>query len=149
MHGARLWKRSATVAAGPVFNFILSIVVFAGIFMAQGRAIETPTIGELRDLPAMTGEQREALDYLEEVAADPSMHVTFRQQPGDIVFMNNWITFHRRNAFEDYEDLESRRHILRVWLSMPNSRPIDPMFAGNYGATEAGAIRGGMPASGS
>ena len=35
----------------------------------------------------------------------------------------------------------------RVWLSMPNSRPIDPMFAGNYGATEAGAIRGGMQAA--
>ncbi|NCU21685.1 RIP metalloprotease, partial [Candidatus Falkowbacteria bacterium] len=27
MHGAPLWARAATVAAGPVFNFILSILV--------------------------------------------------------------------------------------------------------------------------
>jgi hypothetical protein len=98
------------------------------------------------DLPEMTSVQREALDFLEEVAAEPAMHVTFRQQPGDIVFMNNWLTLHRRTEFEDHDDHELRRHILRVWLSMPNSRPIDPLFAGNYGATEAGAIRGGMRA---
>ena len=30
MPGAPLWARAATVAAGPVFNFILSILVFAG-----------------------------------------------------------------------------------------------------------------------
>ncbi len=98
------------------------------------------------DLPAMTEAQREALDFLEQVAAEPAMHVTFRQQPGDIVFMNNWLTLHRRTEFEDQEDPRLRRHILRVWLSMPNSRAIDPLFAGNYGATEAGAIRGGMRA---
>lgn len=99
------------------------------------------------DLPAMTGIQYEALDFLEEVAAEPAMHVTFRQKPGDILFLNNWVTLHRRTAFEDSEEPELRRHILRVWLSMPNSRPLDPLFAGNYGATEAGAIRGGMRAA--
>ena len=75
------------------------------------------------------------------------MHHTFRQQPGDILFLNNWVTMHRRTAFEDHESEALRRHILRVWLSMPNSRPIDPMFAGNYGATAAGAIRGGIRAA--
>lgn len=52
MHGAALWKRSATVAAGPVFNFILSMIVFAGIFLFQGRATEVPIIDEIRPLPA-------------------------------------------------------------------------------------------------
>ena len=31
---------------------------------------------------------------------------------------------------------------------MPNSRPLDPLFADNYGAVEAGAIRGGMRPTG-
>ena len=51
MHGAKLWKRSATVAAGPVFNFILSIIVFAGIFMVQGQVTENPTISKLKPMP--------------------------------------------------------------------------------------------------
>ena len=42
MHGAPLWARAATVLAGPVFNFILSILVFAGFFMVQGVATERP-----------------------------------------------------------------------------------------------------------
>jgi regulator of sigma E protease len=53
MHGADLWRRSATVAAGPVFNFILSILVFAGIFMSTGTATEDAIIGELKDLPGL------------------------------------------------------------------------------------------------
>ncbi len=51
MHGAPLWARAATVAAGPAFNFMLSLLVFAGLFMWRGEAIEPPTVGALADLP--------------------------------------------------------------------------------------------------
>lgn len=49
--GAPLWARFATVAAGPVFNFILSIVVFAGISMWQGVATDQIVIGNLQPMP--------------------------------------------------------------------------------------------------
>ena len=97
-------------------------------------------------LPDMTNEQHAALDMIEEIAAEPAMHVTFHQEPGDVLLLNNWITLHRREAFNDHDEPELRRHILRIWLAMPNSRPIDPLFKDNYGATAAGAIRGGMRA---
>ncbi|WP_193140709.1 MULTISPECIES: RIP metalloprotease RseP [unclassified Meridianimarinicoccus] len=51
MHDAPLWARSATVAAGPVFNFVLSIIVFALIAMFQGQAKAPLTIAELRPMP--------------------------------------------------------------------------------------------------
>lgn len=51
MLGAPLWARTATVAAGPIFNFILSIFVFAAVMMAQGKAVEPLTVGEIRDTP--------------------------------------------------------------------------------------------------
>lgn len=51
MHGAPLWARSATVVAGPVFNFILSIVIFAAVMMAQGKTADPLTVGALRSLP--------------------------------------------------------------------------------------------------
>ncbi|SEW07934.1 regulator of sigma E protease [Cognatiyoonia koreensis] len=37
MHGAPLWARAATIIAGPLFNFILAIAIFAGTLMYQGR----------------------------------------------------------------------------------------------------------------
>jgi regulator of sigma E protease len=51
MHGAPLWARAATVAAGPVFNFILSIIVFTGIVMVQGMARDPLTVAEVAVLP--------------------------------------------------------------------------------------------------
>ena len=51
MHGAPLWARSATVAAGPIFNFILSILVFGGFFLANGVATDLPMVGKMKDMP--------------------------------------------------------------------------------------------------
>jgi regulator of sigma E protease len=52
MHGAPLWARSATVAAGPIFNFILSILIFASVLMISGRPAEAPVVGAPVPLPA-------------------------------------------------------------------------------------------------
>ncbi len=51
MHGAPLWARAATVAAGPVFNFALSILVFAVVGYSNGVIRDPLTVGELRPLP--------------------------------------------------------------------------------------------------
>ena len=51
MHGAPLWARAATVAAGPLFNFALSILIFAAVVLTQGVVGEKLIVGALRDLP--------------------------------------------------------------------------------------------------
>ena len=51
MLGAPLWARAATVAAGPVFNFALSILIFAAIAMSQGTVRDPLSIGEVAALP--------------------------------------------------------------------------------------------------
>ena len=48
---AAIWRRFVTVLAGPVFNFILSAIIFTGLAMWQGMATERPTIGEIAPLP--------------------------------------------------------------------------------------------------
>ncbi|MDE1993232.1 MAG: site-2 protease family protein, partial [Rhizobiaceae bacterium] len=42
--GAKLWKRAATVAAGPIANFILAIVIFATLFGVYGRTVADPVV---------------------------------------------------------------------------------------------------------
>ncbi|MCC0068668.1 MAG: RIP metalloprotease RseP [Rhodobacteraceae bacterium] len=51
MHGAPLWARAATVFAGPAFNFLLSIAVFAVTVFATGVATDAPEIRALKPLP--------------------------------------------------------------------------------------------------
>ena len=59
MHGAPLWARAATVAAGPVFNFVLSIFIFFGVLMFSGQPSDPLTVANLEPLPGQTTELRE------------------------------------------------------------------------------------------
>ncbi|MBD8891060.1 RIP metalloprotease RseP [Roseibium litorale] len=43
-----VWQRAAVVAAGPIANFILAIVIFAAIFMTFGQVVTTPVVEEVR-----------------------------------------------------------------------------------------------------
>jgi hypothetical protein len=94
--------------------------------------------------PSLSDQQRESLDFLDSVSEREKLQTRFTLKRGEIVFLNNWTTLHRRTAFEDFKEEEKRRHLLRVWLSVPNSRPLDSSFRANFGATQAGAIRGGI-----
>lgn len=51
MHGAPLWARAATVAAGPVFNFLLTIAVFVGFLATIGVPAEQAVVGRLKPTP--------------------------------------------------------------------------------------------------
>ncbi len=51
MQGAPLWARAATVAAGPVFNFLFSIVVFTLVVLSQGVAKDPLTVASINALP--------------------------------------------------------------------------------------------------
>ncbi|WP_296746753.1 RIP metalloprotease RseP [Mesorhizobium sp.] len=46
-HAQPIWKRAATVVAGPLFNFLLTIAVFAVLFSLYGRPVMEPTVAEV------------------------------------------------------------------------------------------------------
>jgi regulator of sigma E protease len=46
--GAKLWKRAATVAAGPIANFILAIAIFTVLFAIYGRSVADPVVAEVK-----------------------------------------------------------------------------------------------------
>ncbi len=52
MLGAPLWARSATVVAGPLFNFMLTVAILFAVSMTTGRAVDPVRIAALKDLPA-------------------------------------------------------------------------------------------------
>jgi len=55
MHGAPLWARAATVAAGPVFNFVLSAIIFFGMAFHTGIATDPLTVEDLAPVPGVEG----------------------------------------------------------------------------------------------
>lgn len=51
MQGAPLWARTATVAAGPIFNFLLAMVMFTALLMQQGQVSKPLRVGEVFPMP--------------------------------------------------------------------------------------------------
>ena len=102
----------------------------------------------MENLPNWTPQQNEALDLIDTICQRPEFQLTMMFEPGDIQFLNNHLVFHTRTAFEDYQDPDKRRHLLRLWLSMPNSRPLSPGFKAFYGDIRPGSTRGGHPGHG-
>ena len=94
-------------------------------------------------VPPLAAVQVEALDLLDRTADALALDMDF--QPGDMQFLNSYLTLHARTAFEDHPEPERRRHLLRLWLAMPNSRRLPAPFRALYGTVQAGALRGGVP----
>ena len=93
-------------------------------------------------VPRLSRSQDEALDLLAAVAEELSIEMAL--EPGDIQLLNNHVIYHARTAYEDDPAPGHDRLLLRLWLSMPNSRPLPDGFEVLWGATAAGALRGGI-----
>ena len=93
--------------------------------------------------PKLTMTQRKALDMFDILANDPELHFAMDLAPGDMQFVYNHSQLHDRTAFVDWPEPENRRHLLRLWLSLPGDRELPPVFKQRYGALDVGN-RGGI-----
>jgi len=82
---------------------------------------------------ALTPLEREALDAVVALALDPAFQVEMNLQPGDLQLLNNYTILHSRTAWTD-ADPARRRTMLRLWLKVPEARPLAPDIAGGYSA---------------
>jgi len=93
--------------------------------------------------PPLRPEQVEAVEYVRTVSGEPQFWVERRLPPGSMLFCNNHTVFHMRTEFVDWPEPARRRHLLRLWLSLPNGRRLPDTFAEFFGDISAGAVRGG------
>ena len=93
----------------------------------------------------LTTEQKELLKLVDELTHDPSINVRFKLEQGDIVLVNNYAIAHSRQAFEDHDEPELKRHLLRLWLVLHEGRELAPDFDNRAGlATTAGIVEDGL-----
>ncbi|MEM9105129.1 MAG: TauD/TfdA family dioxygenase [Pseudomonadota bacterium] len=91
----------------------------------------------------LTSAHVEALDYFDRLANDPELHFGMQLQPGDVQFVYNHAQLHDRTGFVDWPDPARRRHLMRLWISMPGDRPLPECFKERYGSIDIGN-RGGI-----
>ena len=96
------------------------------------------------DAPRLRARQMEALDLLDALTDDPTLHFTMELRRGDMQFVHNHALLHDRTAFADWPEPGRRRHLLRLWLSPKEARELPAVFAQRYGELTPGR-RGGVP----
>jgi Taurine catabolism dioxygenase TauD, TfdA family len=82
--------------------------------------------------------EKAALDLFDELAQNPDIHLDMDLQRGDIQFCNNYVALHSRTSYVDHPEIERRRHMVRLWLTMDQRRPVAQGFAPHdgYGAKD-------------
>ncbi|MEH6524446.1 MAG: TauD/TfdA family dioxygenase [Sneathiella sp.] len=85
----------------------------------------------------------EALDLFDTLANDPDLYLQMQLEPGDMQFVYNHTQLHDRTGFKDWPERTRRRHLFRLWLSLPDDRSLPPCFKERYGSIDVGN-RGGI-----
>jgi len=126
----------------PVFNYHDGLIstIYQRQYIESARRF--PGVAPLTPI------QIEALNLFDELANDPKLNLMMELQPGDIQFVHNHTILHDRTAFEDYEEPERKRHLLRLWLAPPSARPLPEVYAERFGSITPGD-RGGVVVPGS
>jgi hypothetical protein len=69
----------------------------------------------------LSAEDRHLLDLYNAIADEPGMSLDMDLQPGDVQLLSNHTVMHARTGYEDHAEPERKRHLLRLWLSLPSS----------------------------
>jgi hypothetical protein len=136
--------RRGEVAAGqkpffeiPVFTWHASMMstIYQRQYIDSAQRFE----GAMR----LTPQHVEALDCFDALANDARLNFLMRLEAGDMQFVHNHTLLHDRTAFEDWAEPERKRHLLRLWLSSPEARPLPEVWGQRYGSVQPG-LRGGV-----
>jgi hypothetical protein len=102
------------------------------------------SLARFPEAPRMSNLQREALDLYYQVCEEEAFCLRLQFEPGDIQFLQNHVVFHSRTSFVVRAGPD-RRHLMRIWLSLPDGRQLPPAMAEKWINIEVGTRRGGVP----
>jgi len=79
------------------------------------------------------------MELIETIANDPEFYVEMDFRPGDLQLLNNSVILHSREAYDDYDEPERKRHLLRLWLSAHEFADVEDGLRG--GSRSASRLR--------
>ncbi len=100
----------------PIFCFDAN-----GRFYSVGGGVRMEHAQTLPGVPRYTPAQTEALAFYRRTIRECAAEIPLL--PGDVQFLNNYVTMHTRRAYDDWPEPSRKRHLLRLWLADPESHP--------------------------
>jgi len=126
-------KREATLSEEPVTKHRVPV------YGAKDGQISARLVrNQINAACAKTGKpltpiEEAALDFVDTLSRDPEIHLDMDLQVGDMQLCNNYTIMHSRTGFEDFPEPERRRHMIRLWLTFRERRPMGEYFLEHNG----------------
>ena len=76
------------------------------------------------DVPPLTDTQIEAMNMFSSLALSKEIRLDMDFQRGDMQFLNNHVIVHSRTEYQDYDEEERRRHLIRMLLFTPSYKDV-------------------------
>ncbi len=120
-----------------------------GVFAARSNRKNIVAVErDFEQAPRLTPQQIEALDLLDELMRSEDFCYDMQLEPGDMQLLNSYVTLHSRTAFEDFEEPDRKRHLIRLWLAITSSQPLPDSWEEYFIDVRPGVVRGGMRGQG-
>ena len=121
------WSRMGEIGPGQQAWYESPLFAFVDGYLSVAAGFKHIEKGhDLAATPDLPEETRRAMLVLNEIADE--LHLAMEFEPGDIQLLNGHVTLHTRTGFEDWPELERRRHLWRIWLNVPGIRPLSPYY---------------------
>ncbi len=129
---------------GPFYSRVLASVVDGKLSMRHNSGYARAAARHA-GCPPLTERQDQLLTLIDALAGRADVRFDVALQQGDMVFINNYLVMHSRSSFEDHEEEDRKRHLLRLWLVLDDGRRLAPDFDNRAGLlTTAGISDDGL-----
>ena len=132
-HGFHYIRREAALTDNPVTSHRVPVFGARDGFMSARLIRNQINAACQKTNTPLAPLEREALDFLDSLAHDPDIHLDMDLQVGDMQLCNNYTILHSRTGFQDFPEPERRRHMIRLWLTFQQRRPLADGFAAHEG----------------
>ncbi|MER6975621.1 TauD/TfdA family dioxygenase [Streptomyces carpinensis] len=96
------------------------------------------------DVPRLAPADVELFDLIDELAESPALRLDVDFEAGDLLLLSNHAILHSRTGYEDFDEPDLKRHVLRLWLTLRQGRELPPHFWGDMHSSGSGPGHGGI-----
>ena len=107
----------------PVFTFD------EGFFSARGASTHARKAQDLPGAEKWSALRNQAVDLFQELTQELAADLPFEQ--GDLQILNSHVTLHSRRPYEDWDEMERKRHLFRLWIRNDDLRPLPRLVRDN------------------
>jgi len=93
---------------------VISCVLYRPFIEMAAKALDEP----------LSADDVAAFDLFDSCANDSGLSLRFRLERGQTLLLHNRTVLHARTDYEDWPEIERRRHLLRAWIDAPELLPV-------------------------